>query len=716
MLFLVTPSLSTAQTNVFPANGFAGIGTTVPGFALTAIGTEWNSSQISLTTYAGTPISGGTDNYTPQFRFEKARGTAALPAIVEEGDRIGAFLAAGFDGSKMQRSAVFGFRIDGPTSSGTVPIGFFVQTGDASSNKPERLLVKSDGGVVISDLATGGGTRYVVANDTGLLSTLASPPGGSSEWAVTGNHIYNINSGRVGIGTTDPITKFHVKNGARVLFGVDTLGNGDKLMWLPDLHAFRVGSVLSGAASTYWNRDSIGLYSFASGMNTRAQGYGATAMGRDTEATNSYAFASGFFSNADGQYSTAMGFNTDALALGATALGYSTDAEENYSFAAGYFAEAQAIYAVAIGNAVQAQSYSSMAIGRYNIGGGNATTWVSTDPVFEIGIGTSTSARANAITVRKNGNVGIGTNTPLDALQVNGRIRFQTIEYFEDGGSSEIAANGDIRPTSDNVYDLGNSSFRWDDVYATNGTINTSDERDKSGITDITYGIEAIMQLRPVSFRWKDYPSNDPKLGLIAQDLQKVIPEVVKTYDFRQNEETLEMERFELDRLGVYYSDLIPVLVKGMQEQQTVIEAQKAEIGDQKEEVSELRDRLNALESHLAAMRNDLRDCCVAHGHTGQNDRGLHDPEGSDSPHLQQNMPNPFDRETLIRYYIPSNAGNAQIRITTIEGQLIQQYPIEGKGYGEQTVQGNSLTAGNYLYTLMVDGEVIATRKMVLMR
>ncbi len=158
-------------------------------------------------------------------------------------------------------------------------------------------------------------------------------------WNGTGGDVMTITGdGEVGIGVgISPKVPFHVGNGRRVLFGIDTLGNGDKLMFLPDLHAFRVGTVATGAASTYWNRDSIGLYSFASGYNTRAQGFGATAMGRDTEASNSYAFASGFFTNADGQYSTAMGFNTDALALGSTALGYSTDAEANYSFCAGLF-------------------------------------------------------------------------------------------------------------------------------------------------------------------------------------------------------------------------------------------------------------------------------------------------------------------------------------------------------------------------------------------
>ena len=390
---------------------------------------------------------------------------------------------------------------------------------------------------------------------------------------VNGDLLTLTGDGELGLGVgISPKTTFHVANGKRVLFGTDTLGNGDKLMWLPDLHAFRVGTVATGAASTYWNRDSIGLYSFASGLNTRAQGFGATATGRDTEATNSYAFASGYFTNADGEYSTAMGFNTDALARGSTALGYSTDAEENYSTALGYFSEAQAIYSVAIGNSVRAQSYSSMAVGRFNVGGGSATSWNSGDPIFEIGIGTSTSNRANAVTVRKDGNVGIGTTVPLDRLHVNGRVRFQTVEYFEDGGTNEIAARGDIRPSSDNTYDLGTSSLRWDDVYATSGIVNTSDFRDKTAIEDLPYGLEELLQLRPVRYEWLGREGQGKKLGLIAQEVLPVISEVVKTHDYQPREEDNALEYQELDRLGMYYSDLIPVLIKSIQEQQAIIE------------------------------------------------------------------------------------------------------------------------------------------------
>ncbi|MDN5203639.1 tail fiber domain-containing protein [Fulvivirgaceae bacterium BMA10] len=448
-----------------------------------------------------------------------------------------------------------------------VPYSFYAHKAGQVDMSLHGLQDVDTTGLSNGDLLKWNGTQWATAEDLA----------GQSPWEsvdIPDTTYVAYNDGKVAIAEPNaPKATLHIGNGQRVLFGSDTLGAGDKLMWLPDLHAFRVGTVATGAASVYWNRDSIGLYSFASGLNTRAQGFGATAMGRDTEATNSYAFASGFFTNADGQYSTAMGFNTDAMALGSTALGYSTDAEENYSFAAGYFAEAQAIYSVSIGNATRAQSFASMAVGRYNVGGGSATSWLSGDPIFEIGIGTGPSSRANAVTVRKNGNVGIGTTVPLDALHVNGRIRLQTVEYFEDGGTSEIAARGDIRPSANNTYDLGTPTFRWNEVHATNGTIQTSDIRDKENIEDLNYGLAELMKLRPVTFTWKSQPGDGVKIGLIAQEVLKVIKEVVKTHRLEAASEEINAPKklVEMDRMSLYYAGLIPILIKSVQEQQKMI-------------------------------------------------------------------------------------------------------------------------------------------------
>ena len=165
------------------------------------------------------------------------------------------------------------------------------------------------------------------------------------------------------------------------------------------------------------------------------------------------------------------------------------------------------------------------------------------------------------------------TTVGLQISGPNSRIHYGSYEYMEDGGSYETSFNSDLRPDQNNYYDLGTSEFRWDDVYATNGTIVTSDIRDKENIVPVQYGLAEIMQLNPVSFNWKGKNTEDKKLGLIAQELMEVVPEVVKTHDEKIiDEETGEKQIVELDRYGVYYSDLIPVLIKSIQEQQQTIE------------------------------------------------------------------------------------------------------------------------------------------------
>jgi hypothetical protein len=82
-----------------------------------------------------------------------------------------------------------------------------------------------------------------------------------------------------------------------------------------------------------------------------------------------------------------------------------------------------------------------------------------------------------------------------------------------------------------------------------------SDERFKQSIQDLPYGLDEVMQLRPVSWDWK---TGGQDVGLIAQDLQKVIPEfVVPIAD---------------EALGINYMALMPVVLKAIQDQNKLIE------------------------------------------------------------------------------------------------------------------------------------------------
>jgi len=215
------------------------------------------------------------------------------------------------------------------------------------------------------------------------------------------------------------------------------------------------------------------------------------------------------------------------------------------------------------------------------------------------------------------GNVGVGTTLPVTDLEVNG-TGTQTIRVNSTSGVPGIAAvelmrqgigpsdwqirnesgllfmgqssddlvnvtdvlrlgGGSVTPASDNTITLGQASLRWTTVFATSGVVNTSDARDKINIRPLNYGLTEILQLKPVRYEWKNGMEKGDKLGLVAQDLQNVLPETVVSRTWRENEDG-SGTHVDAERLGVYYSDIIPVLVHAIQEQQGLIEELRQEL------------------------------------------------------------------------------------------------------------------------------------------
>ena len=153
-----------------------------------------------------------------------------------------------------------------------------------------------------------------------------------------------------------------------------------------------------------------------------------------------------------------------------------------------------------------------------------------------------------------------------DNLTNGTAIQIGSTEYLTDFGNLILGPYGSWAPYTDNLFDLGTSTFRWDDVYATSGIVNTSDIRLKKNIKGLRYGLDEIMKLEPISYQWKN--SRDPsevKIGFSAQQLRTVLPEVVKTHEFVYPEENEPGVLQENENLGVYYSDIIPVLTKAIQ-------------------------------------------------------------------------------------------------------------------------------------------------------
>jgi Secretion system C-terminal sorting domain len=80
---------------------------------------------------------------------------------------------------------------------------------------------------------------------------------------------------------------------------------------------------------------------------------------------------------------------------------------------------------------------------------------------------------------------------------------------------------------------------------------------------------------------------------------------------------------------------------------------------------------------------------------------------------LSQNTPNPFSEKTTINYTIPSNVNKAMLAIFDLNGKMLLQYNLQ-QGKNQLTINGNSLSAGMYLYSLIADGQEVLSKRMVL--
>ena len=169
---------------------------------------------------------------------------------------------------------------------------------------------------------------------------------------------------------------------------------------------------------------------------------------------------------------------------------------------------------------------------------------------------------------------------------------------------SILTTYGSITPVTNNVYDIGSSTYKWDDIYATNGTIITSDRDKKEQIEDSDLGLDFINALRPVSFKWKDYINTDEDEIELSIKGKDGVDESYKTIQITETphvftrphygmiaqevEELLDGKDFaglikNDDGYGLRYNEFISPMVKAIQELYIIIETQQA--------------RLNVLES-----------------------------------------------------------------------------------------------------------------------
>lgn len=345
--------------------------------------------------------------------------------------------------------------------------------------------------------------------------------------------------------------------------GNTSIGSGANSM------AMGYTSTASGASSA-----AVGYTSLASGDNSTAMGFNAQAKVIDSLAIGYWAqainpgdtpnpapgglpaapLALGYYAIAKDLAATAIGYNAQALRPYCTALGYKAMAADpsgygdgvNYGYctAIGYNAQATSYQALAVGTSSVASTMSSCAVG-YNALAGNAgvgqrTTALGVYPRaygdYAISIGYNNfatpmcSIAIGGIINQSNFNTTTGSYSISIGWQTNNANHYGDYSvalgsYSNSSGSNSVAIGYGANANSANVIQLGNGSMT--DIYGPATTHWTSDRRLKNVGKKFDDGLDIIRKIQPYNYTMKADKKKTPRVGVIAQDLQKILPKAV---------------------------------------------------------------------------------------------------------------------------------------------------------------------------------------------
>ncbi|MBP3788670.1 MAG: T9SS type A sorting domain-containing protein [Prevotella sp.] len=176
--------------------------------------------------------------------------------------------------------------------------------------------------------------------------------------------------------------------------------------------------------------------------------------------------------------------------------------------------------------------------------------------------------------------------------------------------------------------------------------------------------------------RQRDWQAKDAQrlhYGVSAQELQKIFPDLV-----REGQDGY---------LTVNYTEMVPLLLHCIKELKQEVETLKNESGDN---ASSRTSFVDDETTGIAPVATSSKGVC-----------------------LFQNTPNPFSERTLIRFTLPENVQNAYIYIFDMQGKMQKQIPVDAS-MQSITINGYELSAGMYIYSLVVNGKEVDTKRMIL--
>ena len=129
-----------------------------------------------------------------------------------------------------------------------------------------------------------------------------------------------------------------------------------------------------------------------------------------------------------------------------------------------------------------------------------------------------------------------------------------------------------------------------------------------------------------------------------------------------------------------------------------------------------LQNEIANINLEIANLQSIQSTCCSLGVNTNNSsNESAHDKETLiNQPTLAQNVPNPFTQNTTITYYLPNNTQNAQLVINSLSGSIMKVFTLSGTGIGQVTINGGEIPAGNYTYSLLINGNKVDSKQMTL--
>ncbi|MFK7799819.1 MAG: tail fiber domain-containing protein [Aureispira sp.] len=507
----------------------------------------------------------------------------------------------------------------------------------------------------------------------------------------------------------------------------------------------------SGSANTVSSNSGFGAYSVrynTTGARITAMGYASlyknttgsdnTALGHRSLMYNTIGFnntAVGSYAledNTIGEDNVAFGrstlekniFGRDNVAMGSYALYSNYDGQKNIAIGK------DALYTGSSSSQNIGIGWHSMKIntGSLNVGIGSEALINTFDGNFNTGIGNQvmyqneTGSHNTAIGYQSNYNNKWGNyNTAIGELSlqyneygsynsgigygtsINGGVGVVIDEGTALGAYARATASYQVRIGSSYINSIGGYQS-WSNV---------SDGRFKNDVQEDVMGLKFINALRPVSYEL-DLAAIDEFLGVErGEQAKKTTRKTHQTGFIAQEVEAtaqkLGFEQFsgvdapkhDNDHYGLRYAEFVVPLVKSVQELSAQNEAQTATI-----------DELKALVQQQQAQINQL----LGNTTTNSNSTNTNSTLTSTAAQLYQNVPNPHKGQTQIKVFVPQTSGKAFLQVTDLSGKQLIFKDIATNGETVITLHTQALTAGMYLYSLVVDQEVVATKKMVIVQ